>query len=135
MASSGAAKSDKEAAELMTDHSAGGAAVKSVYEGASLDVCDHYTRTQTFTPQYTALLVYSPLTPEEQLVPIHRLIRKLCDPHGITIYSPPFESGRNVLVEWIPETASKCDAVICIYNEQFHNEWYPVDCKRPPKRL
>lgn len=81
------------------------------------------------------LFVYSPATAEEQQLLARWLLYQLQNTYGITVHCSQMKSDRARLVEWVPRMARDCDAVVCVCNEPFYNEWEGAACNGSPVRF
>ena len=79
---------------------------------------------KTNSPKHKkVLVVYSSLTPKDQESTILKFMAQLCYNYGIGVVFLQQGLCKISILKWIEQQATECDAVICIFNEQFHHEW------------
>lgn len=73
--------------------------------------------------EYTALVVYSPNTPEEQQDMIRRDFIPKLESNGIKTLSHDFTCIKEGPSSWLEREISRATAVLCVCNREFKEDW------------
>jgi len=75
-------------------------------------------------PPVSVLVIFSPRTPQlETQTIMHCLVAVLRKDYGIASQIPDLHLPRENVFDWIEEHHEKADAVLCVCNEYFYEEW------------